>query len=85
MTAAPSLKKKSKKWIVRKTDPRARELATQLGVSPIVADLLVARGYQDPDSAKKFLNPSRDHLHDPYLMRGMREAVERVLRAVDQH
>ena len=86
MTAAPSLKKKSKKWIVRKTDhPRAQELATQLGVSPIVADLLVARGYQDPDAAKNFLTPSRDHLHDPFLMRGMSEAVERVLRAIDQH
>jgi len=86
MTAAPSLKKKSKKWIVRKTDhTRARELAAQLGVSPIVADLLVARGYGDADAAKAFLNPSREQLHDPFLMRGMPEAVERVLRAIDQH
>src|SRR6185369_12828635 len=85
MTAAPSLKKKSRKWIVRKTDPRAQELATQLGVSPIVADLLVARGYGDADAAKAFLNPSREQLHDPFLMRGMPEAVERVLRAIDQH
>jgi len=86
MTAAPSLKKKSKKWIVRKTDhTRVRELATQLGVSPIVADLLVARGYGDADAAKAFLNPSREQLHDPFLMRGMPEAVERVLRAIDQH
>lgn len=86
MTAAPSLKKKSKKWVVRKTNhPRAAELAAQLGVSQIVADLLVARGYQHPDSAKNFLNPSRDQLHDPFLMRGMTEAVERLLRAIDQH
>ena len=85
MTAAPSLKKKSRKWIVRKTDPRAQELATQLGVSRIVADLLVARGYADADAAKNFLNPSRDQLHDPFLMRGMPEAVERVLQAIDQH
>jgi single-stranded-DNA-specific exonuclease len=86
MTAAPSLKKKSKKWIVRKTDhTRVRELATQLGVSPIVADLLVARGYGDADAAKAFLTPSREQLHDPFLMRGMPEAVERVLRAIDQH
>lgn len=85
MTAAPSLKKKSKKWVVRKTDhSRAAGLAAQLGVSPIVADLLVARGYQEPDSAKAFLNPSRDQLHDPSLMLGMSEAVERLLRAIDQ-
>lgn len=86
MTAAPSPKRKSKKWVVRETDhPRAAELAAQLGVSSIVADLLVARGYRDSDSAKTFLNPSRDQLHDPFLMRGMPEAVERLLRAVDQH
>jgi len=86
MTAAPSLKKKSKKWVIRKTDqPGAKDLATQLGVSPIVAGLLAARGYRDPDSAKNFLNPSRDQLHDPLLMRGMPEAVKRLLRAIDQH
>jgi single-stranded-DNA-specific exonuclease len=86
MTAAPSLKKKSKKWIVRKADHlRARELAAQLNVSTIVADLLVARGYRDPDSAKNFLNPSRDQLHDPFLMLGMPEAVRRLLRAIDLH
>jgi single-stranded-DNA-specific exonuclease len=85
MTAAPSPKKKSKKWVVRKTDHlRAGDLAKQLALSPIVADLLVARGYGDPDAANIFLNPSRDHLHDPFLMRGMPEAVERVLRAIDQ-
>ena len=85
MTAAPSPKRKSKKWVVRETDhPRAAELAAELGVSLIVADLLVARGYRDSDSAKTFLNPSRDQLHDPLLMRGMPEAVERLLRAVDQ-
>lgn len=86
MTAAPSLKRKSKNWVVRETDhPLAAELAAQLGVSRIVADLLVARGYQDPDSAKNFLNPSPDQLHDPFLMRGMPEAVKRLLRAIDQH
>ena len=86
MTAAPSLKKKTKKWVVRETDhSRAAELASQLGVSTIVADLLVARGYRDAESASRFLNPSRDQLHDPFLMRGMPEAVERLLHAIDQH
>ena len=86
MTAAPSLKKKSQKWVVRKTDQhRVAELAAELGVSPIVAGLLVARGYLSADSARNFLNPSRDHLHDPSLMRGMPEAVSRLLRAIDRH
>src|SRR5262245_6390099 len=85
MTAAPSLKKKSKKWVVRKSDRRrATEFAAQLGVSPIVADLLIARGYPDEQTARKFLNPTREHLHDPSLMRGMSEAVTRLQRAIDQ-
>lgn len=83
MTAAPSLKKKSKKWLVRDTDPRAAEFAAHLGVSPIVAGLLLARGYQDETSARTFLNPSLDQLHDPFLMHGMKDAVQRVLRAID--
>src|SRR5215510_10984094 len=85
MTAAPSPKKKTRKWIVRKTDyAKAAELSASLGVSPIVAGLLVARGYENAEAAKNFLNPSPDHLHDPFLMRGMSEAVSRLLLALDQ-
>jgi len=85
MTAAPSPKKKSKKWIVRERDTaRAAQLAATLGVSPIVADLLIARGHDDAESAQAFLNPSLDQLHDPFLMRGMSEAVARLVRAIDR-
>ncbi len=83
MTAAPSLKKKSKKWLVRDSNPRAAEFAAHLGVSPIVAGLLLARGYHDEAAARTFLNPSLDQLHDPFLMHGMKDAVQRVLRAID--
>jgi len=84
MTVAASLKKKSKKWLVRETESaRAAELGAQLGVSPIVADLLLARGYQDVESAKTFLNPSLTQLHDPFLMLGMPEAVTRLQRAIE--
>src|SRR6266571_7997911 len=84
MSAAPALKRQKKKWIVRESDGvRAAELAAMIGVSPIVADLLIARGYDDQESAQRFLNPSLDQLHDPYLMRGMSEAVQRLLHAID--
>jgi single-stranded-DNA-specific exonuclease len=72
-----------KRWIVRQPDSRAAELAAALGVSPIVAGLLVARGHQNVDSARAFLNPSLDQLHDPFLMLGMSKAVKRVLQAID--
>src|SRR3989440_5802589 len=73
-----------KKWIVRAPDHhRASELAAALRVSPIVAGLLVARGYGELATAQSFLNPALDHLHDPSLMRGMTEAVSRLLYAID--
>src|ERR1043166_1790916 len=84
MTAAASIKKKAKKWIVRqRDDARATQLAAQAGVSQIVASLLIARGHADKESADRFLNPSLDHLHDPSLMLGMPAAVERLLYAID--
>src|SRR5881392_2260138 len=77
-------KRLPKRWIVcRPDETRAAELAAALGVSRIVAGLLVARGYHDVDSAEAFLKPSRDQLHDPFLMRGMSDAVKRLLRAID--
>ena len=62
---------------------RAAQLARSLSTSPILASLLIARGYDTEESARKFLYPSFDHLHDPYLMLGMEEAVARIGRAID--
>src|SRR5256886_2281481 len=77
-------KRMPKRWIVRRPDEtRAAELAAALGVSRIVAGLLVARGYHDLGSAQSFLKPSLGHLHDPFLMRGMSDAVKRLLSAID--
>ena len=74
----------AKRWIVREQDPRgAAALADSLGVSPIVAGLLIARGCADAPTARKFLRPSPDQLHDPLLMLGMQDAVARLLRAID--
>jgi single-stranded-DNA-specific exonuclease len=60
-----------------------RELANELGVAPIVAALLISRGYGTPESAQRFLNPSYDHLHDPLLLTDMERATARVLKAVE--
>ena len=74
----------SKRWIVREGDAaRAGLLRRALNVSPVVAELLVARGYADEDSARSFLFPSLAQLHNPSLMSGMEQAVARVLRAID--
>jgi len=74
----------SKRWIVRKDDKaRTASLAAVLGLSPIVAALLIARGYETAESARAFLKPALDQLHDPFLMRGMSDAVARLRRAID--
>src|SRR6266849_2226770 len=74
----------ARRWMVRPSDQaQASTLAEALGVSTIVAALLIARGHQDVDSAQAFLKPSLDQLHDPFLMRGMTDAVKRLLQAID--
>ncbi len=84
MTPAAAIQNRKKKWVLRETDrARAVELAKSLGVAPIVAGLLAARGYSDTKAAEVFLKPSLDQLHDPSLMLGMSEAVARLIYAID--
>jgi len=56
-------------------------LRAEAKVSPIVARLLALRGVT-PAGAANYLSPSLDHLHSPYLMRGMTAAVERLSAAI---
>ncbi|MEJ7846785.1 MAG: single-stranded-DNA-specific exonuclease RecJ [Pyrinomonadaceae bacterium] len=73
-----------KRWIIKKHDFDAvKSLGGQLGVSPLVAALLIARGHETQEKAQKFLKPQYTDLHEPLLLKGMNEAVERILKAVD--
>ncbi|MFN2497569.1 MAG: single-stranded-DNA-specific exonuclease RecJ [Pyrinomonadaceae bacterium] len=73
-----------KRWIVCEHDAQqVASLARALNVSPTIASLLISRDCADEPSARKFLKPSHDQLHDPYLMKGVREAVSRLLKAID--
>ena len=73
-----------KRWVIGKHDQASvRSLAEELQVKPLIAALLIARGFDTKVSAEKFLNPSYEHLHEPYLLKGMREAVDRILKAID--
>src|SRR5438128_8783096 len=60
----------------------ANALAAALRIEPAVARLLCQRGISDPGLAERFLNPSIDHLHDPWLLADMRAAVDRILAAI---
>ena len=73
-----------KQWVIQKHDhARAGALAAELSVSPLIAALLIARGYDTRETAHKFLNPSYDDLHEPFLLHGMTEAVKRIFQAID--
>lgn len=63
----------------------SEHLARELELPEPIAHLLIARGYADAGSATKFLNPALSHLHDPYAMYGMHEAVDRIRRALLGH
>ncbi len=73
-------------WSVAPSDPSAvSALARALNLAPPAARVLWARGYRDVSDARRFFAPSLDDLHDPYLLKGMPEAVERVQRAIEQN
>ncbi|MDE7068961.1 MAG: single-stranded-DNA-specific exonuclease RecJ [Alistipes sp.] len=73
-----------KRWVVKpQGDPAVAEaMAAATGISPVLANLLVQRGIDTQDKAKKFFDPQLSDLHDPFLMKDMDRAVERVERAV---
>ena len=73
-----------KRWVVKpQGDPATvAMLAAALRTSPILANLLVQRGIDTVEKAEKFFKPSLADLHDPFLMKDMDKAVERVERAV---
>lgn len=58
------------------------ETASALRVPAVIARLLCQRGFADAERAHAFLHPDIRHLHDPMLLTGMREACDRILRAV---
>lgn len=57
---------------------QASELAKELGINPTLGKLLMDRGINNPTDAKKFFRPQLTDLYDPYLMRDMDKAVDRL-------
>ncbi|QMV43839.1 single-stranded-DNA-specific exonuclease RecJ [Cohnella cholangitidis] len=57
-------------------------LAKEWKVSRIVAGVLASRGWAPSEQTTAFLRPETDHLHDPFAMKGMAAAVDRISRAI---
>ena len=61
-----------------------QQLEKELNISSAAARMLVVRGIQTADEARAFVRPSLDKLHDPFLMKDMDKAVERLHQAITQ-
>ena len=73
-----------KRWVVKPQGDRqaVKTLSSQLNMSTVLTNLLVQRGIDTVEKAKKFFAPSLHDLHDPFLMKDMDRAVERIEEAV---
>jgi single-stranded-DNA-specific exonuclease len=79
--------KMEKRWVVKDKGDTAvvKQLAGALGVSLSLANLMVQRNITSPDEAKAFFNPGLDYLHDPFLMKDMNIAVDRISTAIKKN
>lgn len=75
-----------KKWIFTELTDEEKQLkenlANELSINPILAQLLVQRGINTYDDARSFFRPNLADLHDPFLMKDMDLAVERLTKAM---
>ncbi|UTI41865.1 single-stranded-DNA-specific exonuclease RecJ [Niallia sp. RD1] len=76
-----------KRWIKEEAPnkEKASELAEELKIAPLVASLLIKRGYYTTEEAKAFLFDDNNEFHDPFLLLGMNIAVERIKKAISNN
>jgi single-stranded-DNA-specific exonuclease len=71
------------RWVLPEAvDDQVASLAGELGLHPLPARILLHRGYRTPDAAHAFLSDKLADLPDPFRMKGMAAAVERLTRAL---
>jgi len=76
----------TKIWKIKQADEQVTAtIAGALKINPVICRLLTLRGVVDYESAKSFFRPSLSQLHDPFLMKGMKIAVERIEAAVQRN
>jgi single-stranded-DNA-specific exonuclease len=74
------------RWTLKSkpSEEKVKQLATQLNVDNLIATLLIQRGIETYEQAKAFFRPTLDDLHNPFLMKDMDKAVERIEKAIEK-
>ena len=72
-----------KRWAIKQTnEQKVNALQQELKVHPVLCKLLVQRGIETYEQAKKFFRPELSDLHDPFLMKDMDKAINRINEAI---
>lgn len=74
----------NKKWTLKhKGKVKETELSKKINISPEISQILNNRGINDEKDAEIFMNPSLEYLRDPFLMKDMKKATERIKKAIE--
>jgi len=76
-----------KRWVAKECPDKesAEKLSKLLNINSVFSTLLLQRGITTFEGARYFFRPSLDHLHDPFLMKDMQKAVERIQHAINEN
>ena len=74
-----------RRWIYKEipAQEKVQKLSGEININSHLSSILIQRGIEDFATAKDFFRPSLDHLHDPFLMKDMHHAVDRLKKAID--
>lgn len=75
---------KEKNWVIKEaSDIEIKRLSAGAGISGLMSSILLNRGITDIDEVYKFLHPELKDLHDPFMLKDMDKAVDRIITAVN--
>jgi len=76
----------TKRWKIRPEAPTKKvvSLSAAININPYLSAILVQRGIEEFEQAKTYFRPSLNDLHDPFLMKGVKEGVERINAAIEE-
>lgn len=74
-----------KRWVIKKVDEaKVQALQSELKIHPVICRLLVQRGVETYEQARHFFRPELTDLHDPFLMKDMDKAINRMMLAMER-